>query len=304
MLLNPAHKAGSFFTMKKLNNGSIKLAIQKNGRLTESTLSLLKKAGLEFENYKQKLFSSCWNFPLNIVYLRDDDIPDYVASGAVDLGIVGENVIFEQKNDVNIQLKLGFGYCSLCLAVPKESLINLCSELDGMKIATSYPQSTKRYLQDKKINGEIVQINGSVEIAPALQMADAVIDLVSSGSTLALNDLKVIEKIFDSQAVLIENKNISNSKKVLIQKFLVRLNGVLSAQNYKYVMMNAPKSILKIIQKIVPGLKSPTISSLATEGWISIQTVIKEDVFWETIEKLKQVGATGILVLPVEKLIL
>ncbi|MFH0773653.1 MAG: ATP phosphoribosyltransferase [bacterium] len=290
--------------MKKLNNGSIKLAIQKSGRLTESTLGLLKSAGLEFENYKQQLFSSCWNFPLNIVYLRDNDIPDYVASGAVDLGIVGENIILEQRNNISIQLKLGFGYCSLCLAVPKESLINSSKELVGKKIATSYPQFTKRYLNEKNINGEIVQINGSVEIAPALQMADAVIDLVSSGSTLALNDLRVIEKIFDSQAVLIKNKNLSKEKKILAQKLLTRLNGALAAQNYKYVMMNAPASILKTIQKIVPGLKSPTVSSLSTKGWISIQTVIKEDTFWETIEKLKEAGATGILVLPVEKLIL
>lgn len=290
--------------MKKLNNGSIKLAIQKNGRLTESTLNLLKSAGLEFESYKQQLFSSCWNFPLNIVYLRDDDIPDYVASGAVDLGIVGENVILEQRSNVTMQLKLGYGYCSLCLAVPKESYITSSSELDNKKIATSYPQSTKRYLNKKGIEGEIVEINGSVEIAPALQMADAVIDLVSSGSTLALNDLRVIEKIFDSQAVLIENKNLSKEKVTVIKKLLTRLNGVLAAQNYKYVMMNAPASILKTIQKIVPGLKSPTISSLSIKGWISIQTVIKEDVFWETIEKLKNAGATGILVLPVEKLIL
>jgi ATP phosphoribosyltransferase len=290
--------------MKKLNNGSLKLAIQKNGRLTESTIGLLKSAGLEFENYKQKLFSSCWNFPLNIVYLRDDDIPDYVESGAVDIGIVGENIIFEQKRDVNTQLKLGFGYCSLCLAVPKESSISSSKELVGKRIATSYPQSTKRYLQEKGIRSEIVQINGSVEIAPALAMADAVIDLVSSGSTLALNDLRVIEKLFDSQAVLIGNKNLSKEKEMIAQKLLRRLNGVLAAQNYKYVMMNAPESILETIQTIVPGLKSPTVSSLATNGWISIQTVIKENVFWETIEKLKEAGATGILVLPVEKLII
>jgi len=289
--------------MKKLNNGSIKLAIQKNGRLTESTVGLLKDAGLEFENYKQKLFSSCWNFPLNIVYLRDDDIPDYVASGAVDLGIVGENVIYEKKSEVKVQLKLNFGFCSLCLAVPKESMINSARELAGKKIATSYPQFTKRYLKANKIEGEIIQINGSVEIAPALQMADAVLDIVSSGSTLALNDLRVIEKVFNSQAVLIGNDKPSNEKKNLIQKLITRINGVLSAQNYKYVLMNAPESILSSISQIVPGLKSPTVSRLATKGWISIQTVIKEDVFWETIERLKQAGATGILVLPIEKLI-
>lgn len=290
--------------MKKLNNGSLKLAIQKNGRLTDSTLSLLKSAGLEFESYNKKLFSSCWNFPLNIVYLRDDDIPDYVARGAVDIGIVGENVIFEMKSDVVVELKLNYGYCSLCVAVPKESNVSLLEELSGKKLATSYPLSTKKYLKEKKLSCEIVQINGSVEIAPSLKMADAIVDLVSSGSTLALNDLKTIEKIFDSQAVLIRNNILTKEKNILLDKLLTRLNGVLSAQNYKYVMMNAPESILKKIQQIVPGLKSPTISRLTTKGWISIQTVIKEDVFWETIEKLKQAGATGILVLPVEKLIL
>jgi len=290
--------------MKKLNNGSIKLAIQKNGRLTESTITLLKSAGLEFESYKQRLFSSCWNFPLNIIYLRDDDIPDYVANGAVDLGIVGENIIYESQNTVLTQLKLNYGYCSLCLAVPKESYITSSKELEGKKIATSYPQSTRKFLKKNRLRGEIVTINGSVEIAPALQMADAVIDLVSSGSTLALNDLRVIEKIFNSQAVLIGAPIQTKEKKELISKLITRINGVLSAQNYKYVMMNAPKRFLKTIQQIVPGLKSPTVSRLTTDGWISIQTVIKEDVFWETIEKLKEAGATGILVLPVEKLIL
>jgi len=290
--------------MKKLNNGSLKLAIQKNGRLTENTLSLLKSAGLEFESYKQRLFSSCWNFPLNIVYLRDDDIPDYVARGAVDIGIVGENVIFETKSDVTVELKLNYGYCSLCVAVPKESNISTIEELKGKKIATSYPQSTTSYFSKRKLNCEIVQINGSVEIAPSLNMADAIVDLVSSGSTLLLNDLRTVEKIFDSQAVLIRNNSLSKERGILLDKLMTRLTGVLSAQNYKYVMMNAPSKILPTIKAIVPGLKSPTISSLTTSGWISIQTVIKEDVFWETIEKLKNAGATGILILPIEKLII
>ncbi len=290
--------------MKKLNNGSLKIAIQKNGRLTESTIKLLKNAGLEFEGYQQKLFSTCWNFPLNIVYLRDDDIPDYVSSGAVDLGVVGENIIYERESEVKVIEKLNFGYCSLCVAVPKESAINSISELKGKKIATSYPKSSINFLNQNNIVSEIVKINGSVEIAPALKMAEGVIDLVASGSTLALNDLRIIEKIYDSQAVLIGNSNTSGDKQLLIQKLVRRINGVLSAQNYKYVMMNAPKLLLPDIKKIVPGLKSPTISHLTTDGWISIQTVIKEDIFWETIEKLKAIGATGILVLPVEKLIL
>lgn len=290
--------------MKKLNNSYIKLAIQKKGRLTNSTIALLRSAGLEFESYQQKLFAACRNFPLNIVYLRDDDIPDYVEKGAVDLGIVGENILIESGNMANKILSLPYGYCTLSLAVPKESKANKLSDLRGKRIATSYMTLALQYLRKNKMKAELIRINGSVEIAPALQMSDAIIDLVSTGSTMALNDLRVIEKIYESQAVLIGKNNLSSEKEVLIQKLLLRLNGVLAADNYKYVMMNAPETIATIIQTIVPGLKAPTISPLATPGWISIQTVIQEDVFWETIEKLKGAGATGILVLPVEKLIL
>lgn len=291
--------------MKKLNNSNLKLAIQKDGRLTEKTIDLLRAAGLEFESYKQNLFSTCRNFPLNILYLRDDDIPDYVATGAVDLGIVGQNMLYETKSKVNTLLKLNYGYCSLSIAVSKESDINKPAQLRNCKIATSYPISTSEYFKKNSIPVETITINGSVEIAPALGMADAIVDLVSTGSTLTLNDLKVIEKIYNSQAVLITGEYIkSEDKDTLIRKLLIRLRGVLSASNYKYVMMNAPQDILPKIQSIVPGLKSPTISPLTTNGWISIQTVIKEDVFWETIEKLKKIGASGILVLPIEKLII
>lgn len=290
--------------MKKLNNGSIKLAIQKKGRLTESTIALLRSAGLEFESYQQKLFAACRNFPLNIVYLRDDDIPDYVEKGAVDLGIVGENILVESGNRATKILSLPFGYCSLCLAVPKESKVNSLSDLSGKRIATTYQKSAARYLKANKVQAELIQINGSVEIAPALEMSDAIIDLVSTGSTMALNDLRVLDRIYESQALLIGKNDMAPAKAQLVQKLLLRLNGVLAADNYKYVMMNAPEAILKDIQAIVPGLKAPTISPIATPGWISIQTVIQEDVFWETIERLKAAGATGILVLPVEKLII
>lgn len=290
--------------MKKLNNGYIKLAIQKKGRLTESTIALLRSAGLEFESYQQKLFAACRNFPLNIVYLRDDDIPDYVEKGAVDLGIVGENILFESGSKVSKILPLPYGYCTLSLAVPKESKASKLSDLQGKRIATSYTKLALQYLKKNKIQAELIRINGSVEIAPALQMSDAIIDLVSTGSTMTLNDLRVIEKIYESQAVLISKTSLSPEKMKLTQKLLLRLKGVLAADNYKYVMMNAPSAIVETIQTIVPGLKAPTISPLATPGWISIQTVIQEDVFWETIEKLKGAGAIGILVLPVEKLIL
>lgn len=291
--------------MKNINNGNLKLAIQKDGRLTEETLSLLRAAGLEFESYKQRLFSVCRNFPLNIVYLRDDDIPDYVASGAVDMGIVGQNMLYETDTQVETLLRLNFGFCSLSVAVPKESTIRDLQELNNCKVATSYPKSTQLFFKNKNVEVEITTIKGSVEVAPALGMADAVVDLVSTGSTLALNDLRTIDKVYDSQAVLIAGKSkLVKEKEILSRKLLMRIQGVLSASTYKYVMMNAPQDKLQAIQNVVPGLKSPTISQLSIKGWISIQTVIKEDVFWETIEKLKQIGASGILVLPVEKLII
>ncbi len=287
-------------------NTNLKLAIQKKGRLTEETINLLKSIGLEFESYNQRLFSTCRNFPLDIVFLRDDDIPGYVESGAVDAGIVGGNMIAETKSKVEKSLLLNFGFCSLSVAVPKESAIGKISELRGKTIATSYPNLSKEYFKKNRIPVEIVTISGSVEIAPALNMADAIVDLVSTGSTLALNDLRVLEKVFQSQSVLITNKKpgLAKEKKLLFDKLLVRIKGVLTAENYKYIMMNAPEKILPKLKEVVPGLKSPTISPLTTPGWISIQTVVKEDVFWETIEKLQDAGAKGILVLPIEKLII
>ncbi|MDO8609809.1 MAG: ATP phosphoribosyltransferase [bacterium] len=292
--------------MKKLNNGNLKLGVQKKGRLTEETLNFLRSAGLEFESYKQGLFSSCRNFPLEIVYVRDDDIPDYVESGAVDLGIVGQNLINETMPKVKKLLNLRYGFCSLILAVPKESNFQKAIDLDGKTIATTYLNSTEYFFRKQNIKVQTIKINGSVEITPILGIASAIVDLVSTGSTLALNDLRIIEKLYDSEAVLLANPiSIQNNKKnKIINKLLIRFKGVLSAKNYKYVMMNAPEKLLPRIRKTIPGLKAPTISPLAKEGWISIQSVIKEDVFWETIEKLKKLGASDILVLPVEKLII
>lgn len=291
--------------MADLNSKNLKLAIQKQGRLTDETLEFLRKSGLEFESYKQRLFSSCRNFPLEILYVRDDDIPDYVASGTVDLGIVGQNILNEERPKVKKLLNLRYGFCSLIIAVPKESEIKDIKELKGKKIATSYPESTKKFFQKNNIPVDIVSISGSVEITPALGVAQAVVDLTSTGSTLALNDLRALTKVYDSEAVLIANEQtLINGKKVLLEKLITRFKGVLSAKDYKYVMMNAPEDVLPKLKKITPGLKSPTISPLAKEGWISVQTVIKEDVFWETIERLKQIGATGIIVLPIEKMII
>ena len=290
------------------NTGSknLKLAIQKEGRLTQETLEFLRKSGLEFESYKQRLFSLCRNFPLEILYVRDDDIPDYVASGVVDLGILGQNILYEERPRVKKLLNLRFGFCTLTVAVPKESKIMSLTDLKDKTIATTYPQSTTNFFEKNNLPVNIVRISGSVEIATTLGIADAIADLTSTGSTLALNDLRPLVKIYDSEAVLIVNKRstLSLSKKTLLEWLMTRFKGVLSAKNYKYVMMNAPATILPKLKRIVPGLKSPTISPLAQEGWLSIQTVVKEDIFWDTIERLKNAGASGIIVLPIEKMII
>ena len=293
--------------MANMNNKNIKLAIQKGGRLTDDTLDFLRKAGLEFESYTQKLFSTCRNFPLEIVYVRDDDIPDYVASGSVDIGILGQNLLYEERPaNVKKLLNLRYGFCALTLAVPKESTVQSLEDLSGKTIATTYPNSTKDFFKKNNIKVETIKISGSVEIAPALGVGQAIADLTSTGSTLILNDLRPLARIYESEAVLIANAKSAaqEGKRDLLDKLLTRFKGVLSAQNYKYVMMNAPAEILPKLKKITPGLKSPTISPLAKDGWLSVQTVIKEDTFWETIEKLKGVGASGIIVLPIEKMIL
>jgi ATP phosphoribosyltransferase len=294
-----------FMDKKKLSSKNLKLAIQKEGRLTEETLDFLRSSGLEFESYKQKLFSLCRNFPLEILYVRDDDIPGYVEKGIVDLGIVGQNILNEKRPKVKELLNLRYGFCSLVVAVPKESNIQTVKNLNGKTISTSYPQSAKKFFKENGVSTDIVKISGSVEITPALGIAEAIVDLTSSGSTMALNDLRVLTGIYDSEAMLVANeKALTNGRKLLVDKLLTRFKGVLAARNYKYVMMNAPENILGRLKEIVPGLKSPTVSPLAQKGWISIQTVIKEEVFWETVEKLKKAGAQGIIVLPIEKIII
>lgn len=290
---------------RKLENKNIKLAIQKEGRLSQDSLEFLRKSGLEFDSFNQRLFSLCRNFPLEILYVRDDDIPDYVASGIVDLGVLGQNILNEERPKVKKLLNLRYGFCSLIVAVPKESNINEIRDLNNKTIATTYPKSTKNFLKKNKISSKIVSISGSVEVAPALGVAQAVVDLTSTGSTLALNDLRVLTKVYDSEAILVANEqSLLNGKKLLLEQLMTRFKGVLSAKNYKYVMMNAPKKILPRLKKIVPGLKSPTIAPLAKDGWISVQTVIKEEIFWETIERLKNIGAQGIIILPIEKMII
>lgn len=290
--------------MSKLNKKNLKLAIQKDGRLTEESLKLLESVGLELESYGRKLFAICRNFPIEILFVRDDDIPNYVQNGIVDLGIVGQNLIYEECAKVTELLKLGFGYCSLTLAVPKESKINYLPELKNLKVATSYPSITKKFFQKNKIPVKIIKISGAVEITPALGVADAIVDITATGSTLILNDLRPITKILNSEAVLIANPTaLNNGRKVAIKQLITRFQGVLSAKKYKYIMMNAPISSIEKIKAIAPGLNSPTIMPLAKDGWVAIHAVVEENQFWYIAENLKKLKAEGILVSPIEKII-
>ena len=288
------------------NNNNLKLAIQKEGRLTQESLEFLRKSGLEFESYRQKLMSSCRNFPLEIIYVRDNDISGYVENGIVDLGILGQNLLNEKRPKVKKLLDLRYGFCSLVIAVPKESKIQNIEDLKGKKIATAYPRSTSGYFRKNRIPIKIVAISGSVEITPILGMADAVTDLTSTGSTLALNDLRVICEIYDSESVLISTLKlmVDDRKRSLLDKLLIRFKAVLSAQRYKYVMMNAQEASLPKLIKIIPGLKTPTIYRLGKPGWVSVASVVKEDVFWETVNRLQSLGVSQITVLPVEKMII
>jgi len=280
---------------------NLKIAIQKKGRLSQDSIELLKKAGLQFEYSDRSLIAKCTNFPLEILFFRADDIPEIVFDGTVDCGITGLNCIEEKGFALKKVEKLGFGKCHLAIATAVNNITNF--SLQHKKIATSYPKILKKYLKKEKISAEIIELSGSVEIAPRLNIANAVCDLVSSGSTLQANNLQEIKNIFSSEAILVTKKVLSKIKQDIFAKFLMRIRSTLGAKKYKYVMMNAPKKALERIKKTVPGLKSPTVSNLAGSDFISIASVIEEDRFWETIEKLKSAGASGILVLPIEKLI-
>ncbi len=281
----------------------LKIAIQKSGRLYEDSIKLLKECGIQLNNGHKQLKTVAENFPLEVYFLRDDDIPQYVFDGVADIGIVGENVLLEKAKDVNLVFRLGFGKCRLSIAVPKNLPYQSITDLAGLKIATSYPGILQNYLQDKGSNAEIHEISGSVEIAPGIGLADAICDLVSSGSTLFTNGLKEVEVILRSEAVVASNKNLSGENADLLEKLLLRINSVNTAKNNKYIMLNAPNSQLKNIFALLPGMKSPTVVPLVEEGWSSVQSVVNENDFWEVIEKLKQYNAEGILVLPIEKMI-
>lgn len=284
--------------------GKLKIAIQKSGRLHDDSIRLLKECGIDISNGVNKLKSEASNFPLEVYFLRDDDIPQYVEDAVADLGLVGENVVYEKEKQVDVVDKLGFGKCRLSIAVRKGEEYFDATTLQGKRIATSYPVLVKHFLDKNNIKAEIHEISGSVEIAPGIGLADAICDLVSSGSTLFMNGLKETETILNSQAVLIKNKNLSAEKQALLDKLLFRIQSVKKAKNNKYVLLNAPNNNLKEIISLLPGMKSPTVLPLAEEGWSSVHSVISENEFWDIIEKLKAAGAQGILVVPIEKMII
>ena len=281
----------------------LKIAVQKSGRLYDSSIRLLKECGIELNNGNKELKTTAFNFPLEVYFLRDDDIPQYVFDGVADIGIVGENVLLEKGKNISLVNRLGFSKCRLSIAIPKGIAYNTVSDLNGLKIATSYSRLLQNFLNEKNIDAEIHEISGSVEIAPGIGLADAICDLVSSGSTLFTNGLKEIEVVLQSEAVLVANNNLSESKKGILDKLLLRINAVKTAKNSKYILMNAPDHQLKNIAALLPGMKSPTIVPLVEKGWSSVQSVVNENDFWEVIEKLKEFGAEGILVVPIEKMI-
>ncbi|MBC3539738.1 ATP phosphoribosyltransferase [Rufibacter sediminis] len=281
----------------------IRLAIQKSGRLSEDSLKLIRECGISFISTTSKLKTEATNFPLEILFLRDDDIPGYVADGVADIGIVGQNVLVEEGLQQLSVKNLGFSKCRLSLAVSKGAEYHDVTTLQGKSIATSYPNLLQEFLTSKGVEADIHTISGSVEIAPSIGLADAVCDIVSSGSTLISNGLREVETVFKSEAVLIANQNLDQEKNRLLQQLLFRMEAVQKAQKSKYVVLNAPNSAIPQIKPLLPGIKSPTIIPLAEEGWSSLHSVVNEDDFWDIIQKLKEAGAEGILVVPIEKMI-
>lgn len=284
----------------------LRIAVQSKGRLNEDTMNLLAEAGIKVGSSKRTLLVESSNFPIEVLYLRDDDIPQTVADGVADIGIVGENEFVERGFDANVVKRLGFSKCRLSLAIPKAIEYNGLEWFNGKKIATSYPGILQNFSKEKGLDIDVHVIQGSVEIAPGIALADGIFDIVSSGSTLVSNNLKEVEVVMKSEALLIGNKNLQNDpeKKAILDELLFRIEAVRAAEDKKYVLMNAPTDKVAEITKVLPGIKSPTVMPLATEGWSSIHTVLDEKRFWEIIGQLKQLGAEGILVLPIEKMIM
>jgi len=284
--------------MKKL-----RIAIQKSGRLSEKSLQLLKEAGISLNNGSRKLRSVAQSFPLEVIYLRDDDIPQYVEDGVAHIGIVGENEYAEKQCQVDLVERLGYSRCRLSIAVPKSDSYESLKDLQGKRIATSYPVILEKYLQEQGVKAEIHVLSGSVELAPSIGMADAIFDIVSSGSTLISNGLKEVEVIMKSEAVIIANRDLEEEMGTVLDDLIFRIRSVLAASNNKYILLNAPNEHLQEIIDIIPGMKSPTVMPLADEGWSSVHSVLSEKEFWGVIDRLRELGAQGILVIPIEKMI-
>jgi ATP phosphoribosyltransferase len=286
-----------------MNGQKLKIALQKSGRLSESSIDLLKNCGIRFDSRLGKLKSAAQNFPLEIFFLRDDDIPQYIEDAVADVGIVGENVLSEKQCEVKIREKLGFGKCRLSLAVPKTFAYDSLKDLNGKRIATSYPKILDEFLEKNNIAAEIHIISGSVEIAPSINLADAVCDLVSSGSTLFTNGLQEVEIVMNSEAVLVSRPNLAPELQAILDKLHFRIKAVKAAAQNKYILLNAPNEKLEEITELLPGIKSPTVMPLAASGWSSIHSVINENDFWEIVEQLRDKGAEGILVLSIDQMI-
>lgn len=281
----------------------LKIAVQKSGRLSEKSLELISEAGVKLNNGDRKLISPSSNFPIEILFLRDDDIPQYVADGVADIGIVGENVIEEKKFRIPIVERLGFAKCRLSLAIPKSVEYPGVQYFKGKKIATSYPNILEKFLNKNDIKAEIHEISGSVEIAPGIGLADSIFDIVSSGSTLISNGLQEVETVMYSEAVIVSTDKLDDEKQKILDKLIFRLRAVQKAEKNKYIVLNAPYDKVEKIKEIIPGMKSPTVVPLVKEGWCSVHSVLQENDFWEVIDKLQECGAQGILVIPIEKMI-
>lgn len=282
----------------------IKIAIQKSGRLSEKSIELLTECGIKISNGSRKLKTEARNFPMEILFLRDDDIPQYVEKGVADIGILGENEVWEKDKDVKVVEKLGFGNCRLSLAIPKDEKYTDLHYFHGKRIATSYPKILEKYFSEKEIQVQIEQLGGSVEITTGIGLADGIFDIVSTGSTLLMNGLKEAEAILKSEAVLISNKNLNPKKMELLDKLLFRIKSHKNGQGKNYVLLNAPNHVIPEIVKLLPGMRSPSILPLVDSGWSSVHSVINDDDFWDIIDELKRLGAEGILVVPIEKMIL
>ena len=282
----------------------IKIGIQKSGRLNKESIDLLKKCGISIDNFNDQLKVSASNFPMDVFFLRNGDIPQYLRDEVIDLAIIGENLIYEKGNDIKIVEKLGFSRCRVSIAVPNDFKYNNIKDLEGMKIATSYPNTINKFLKKNQISAELHIINGSVEIAPNIGLSNAICDIVSSGSTLFKNNLKEVVTIINSEAVLVQKSNLSDEKTIIIEKLIFRIKSVLKAKKSKYILLNAPNDKISDISKILPVLKSPTVLPLNKKGWSSLHSVIDDESFWEVIDELKLAGAEDILVCPIEKMVI